>query len=497
MNSSSSAAAAKRREQSGDSASSGSFQSRLFQSPRERTVLLCLLLTVFVLISYSPVTRNGFLNHDDYAYITQNPHVRAGLTWATVKWAFTSYDQANWHPLTWLSHALDCQLFGLNPAGPHYENVLLHAVNAVLLFLLLQRATRSRWRSLMVAALFALHPINVESVAWASERKNVLSMMFFLLALHAYVWYTRKPALLRYAAIFFLLALGFMSKSQVITFPFLLLLLDYWPLRRIGASAAAGLAAQGDGAPRQSSAWLILEKVPLLLLSAASALVTMKAQKAGGAVQSFSQYSLPLRLETAVISYVRYLGKAVWPSKLVALYPHPTKLYPAWQVVAAMLLLLVISAWVLRARQQRYLAVGWFWFLGSLVPMIGLVQVGAQAMADRYAYIPFIGLLVMATWLVADWASSRKISGAWLAIPAVSCLLVLANADLPSGSLLARHGIILAAHAGADREQLVCTRHAGRISKQPRQGRRGLRALPRRTGHLAGRSARKPEHGRV
>ncbi len=427
MNSSSSAAAAKRREQSGDSASSGSFQSRLFQSPRERTVLLCLLLTVFVLISYSPVTRNGFLNHDDYAYITQNPHVRAGLTWATVKWAFTSYDQANWHPLTWLSHALDCQLFGLNPAGPHYENVLLHAVNAVLLFLLLQRATRSRWRSLMVAALFALHPINVESVAWASERKNVLSMMFFLLALHAYVWYTRKPALLRYAAIFFLLALGFMSKSQVITFPFLLLLLDYWPLRRIGASAAAGLAAQGDGAPRQSSAWLILEKVPLLLLSAASALVTMKAQKAGGAVQSFSQYSLPLRLETAVISYVRYLGKAVWPSKLVALYPHPTKLYPAWQVVAAMLLLLVISAWVLRARQQRYLAVGWFWFLGSLVPMIGLVQVGAQAMADRYAYIPFIGLLVMATWLVADWASSRKISGAWLAIPAVSCLLVLAT----------------------------------------------------------------------
>ena len=425
MSSFSSATAPKRLEPSADSATSESFQSRLFQSSGERTLLLCLLLTVVVLVSYSPVTHNGFLNHDDYAYITENPHVRAGFTWATVKWAFTAYDQANWHPLTWLSHALDCQLFGLNPAGPHYENVLLHAVNAVLLFLLLQRATGSRWRSLMAAALFALHPINVESVAWAAERKNVLSMLFFLLALHAYVWYTRKPALLRYLVMAFLLTLGFMSKSQVITFPFLVLLLDYWPLRRIGAPVVAEPPAQSANAAKQSSAWLVLEKVPLLLLSAASAVVTMKAQKAGGAVQSFSQYSLPLRLETAVISYVRYLGKAVWPSKLVALYPHPTKLYPAWQVVGAVVLLLVISGWVLRARQQRYLAVGWFWFLGSLVPMLGLVQVGAQAMADRYAYIPFIGLFVMATWLVADWTRSRKISGAWLAIPAVSYLLVL------------------------------------------------------------------------
>ena len=425
MSSFSSATAPKRMEPSEDSVSSGSFSSRLFQSPGERTLLLCLLLTVAVLVSYSPVIHNGFLNHDDYAYITQNPHVRAGLTWTTVKWAFTTFDQANWHPLTWLSHALDCQLFGLNPAGPHYENVLLHAVNAVLLFLLLQRATGLRWRSLMMAALFALHPINVESVAWAAERKNVLSMLFFLLALHAYVWYTRKPALLRYGVMVLLLALGFMSKSQVISFPFLLLLLDYWPLRRIGAAGAAGPALQGEGVPRQSSAWLMLEKVPLLLLSAASAVVTMKAQKAGGAVQSFSQYSLPLRLETAVISYVRYLGKAFWPSNLVALYPHPTQLYPVWQVVAAVVLLLAISAWVLRARDRRYLAVGWFWFLGSMVPMLGLVQVGAQAMADRYAYIPFIGLFLMVTWLVADWARSWRISAAWLAIPAVSYLLVL------------------------------------------------------------------------
>src|SRR5271157_6013255 len=242
--------------------------SYIFQVPRRRRLIFCLLLVLATLALYNPVTRAPFLNYDDSDYVTDNPQVRAGLRWNTVVWAFHTSEASNWHPVTWLSHALDCQVFGLNPAGPHYENVLLHAANAVLLFLLLQSATGFRWRSLMVASLFALHPINVESVAWAAERKNVLSMLFFLLALHAYVWYTRKPALLRYAAVALLLALGFMSKSQVITFPFLLLLLDYWPLRRIGASAAAGLALQGEGAPRQSSGWLVLEKVPLLPLSA-------------------------------------------------------------------------------------------------------------------------------------------------------------------------------------------------------------------------------------
>lgn len=419
MSSSSSAAVAKRLERPQVSAS-----SKMFQSAAERTLLLCLLLTVVVLVSYSPVTHNGFI-YDDIGYITSNPHVGAGLTWATVKWAFTTYQQANWHPLTWLSHALDCELFGLNPAGPHYVNVLLHAANAVLLFLLLQRATGFRWRSLMVAALFALHPMNVESVAWAAERKNVLSMVFFLLALCAYVWYARRPGLRRYAAVASFFVLALLSKPQVITFPFLLLLLDYWPLCRIGTPAADGAAAQGGKAPRLWSGWLILEKAPLLLLSAASAAMTMKAQKAGGAIQTLSQYSLLLRLETAVISYVRYLGKALWPSKLVALYPHPTKLYPAWQVVAAVVLLMLITALVIRAREQRYLTVGWFWFLGSLVPMIGLVQVGSQEMADRYAYISFVGLFLMLTWLVADWAEARQISARWLAVPAVSCLLGL------------------------------------------------------------------------
>jgi len=425
MSSSSTAAVAKRLEPPGVPAS-----SKLFQSAAQRTLLLCLLLTAVVLVSYNPVIHNRFLNFDDDGYITANSHVEAGLTWATVKWAFTTYDQGNWHPLTWLSHALDYQLFGLNPAGPHYVNVLLHAVNVVLLFLLLQSATGCRRRSLMVAALFALHPINVESVAWAAERKNVLSMMFFLFALYAYVGYARRPALgksgiRRYAVVAGFFALALLSKPQVIAFPFLLWLWDYWPLGRIGAPAVAGPAAQGASMTRLRSGRLVLEKLPLLLLSAASAVVTMKAQKAGGAVQTFSQYSLLLRLETAVISYVSYLGKALWPSKLVAMYPHPAKLYPAWQVGAAVVLLLLITALVIRARDQRYLAVGWFWFLGSFVPMIGLVQVGYQAMADRYAYIPFIGLFLMLTWLAADWAQAHQFGVRWLAIPAVSCLLLL------------------------------------------------------------------------
>jgi protein O-mannosyl-transferase len=400
--------------------------SRPFQSPAMSTLVLCLLLAAVVLVFYNPVVHNGFVNYDDFGYITENPHVREGLPWGTVKWAFTTYDKANWHPLTWLSHGLDYELFGLHAAGHHYMNVLLHALNAILLFLLLQRATGFRWRSLMVAALFALHPINVESVAWASERKNVLSMTFFLLALFAYDWYARKPEIRRYILVAFLYALGLMAKPQVITFPFLLLLWDYWPLYRAGARNSAGPDVAGGDACRMSRGWLVLEKAPLLLLSAASAVVTLKAQKAGGAIQSFSHISLPLRLENSVISYVRYLGKALWPSNLAALYVHPG-LYPAWQVGAAALLLLLVTAWVLRASKQRYLAVGWFWFLGSLVPMIGLVQVGSQAMADRYAYLSFLGLFLMLTWWTADWAQAHRLSGTWLAVPAVCWLLALAT----------------------------------------------------------------------
>ena len=426
------AKAAKRAKAAGGSAPSKPSSSPDRGIPGRQTIdrptlVFSLLLFAAVLASYSSIIHNQFLDYDDNEYITNNAHVKAGLTWANVQWAFSTSEEANWHPLTWLSHELDSELFGLNPVGHHVVNVLLHAVNAVLLFLLLQSATGFRWRSLMVAALFALHPINVESVAWAAERKNVLSMLFFLLALYAYGRYARRPGLGRYIAVAGFFVLSLLAKPQAITFPFLLLLWDYWPLDRIGAR---DMPTQAGNAPRLPIARLLLEKLPLLFLSAASAVITMEAQKAGGAVKDLARFSLPLRLETTVISYARYLGKTFWPTKLVLPYPHPLKLYPAWQVGAAVALLLLITAIVLCARDKRYLAVGWFWFLGSLVPMIGLVQVGEQAMADRYAYIPFLGLFLMTVWLIADWAAdwnkSRQVPARWLAIPAVCCLLALA-----------------------------------------------------------------------
>jgi len=388
----------------------------LFSSPQKRTVVLCLLLVAATLAVYNPVNRNAFVNFDDDHYITGNPHVLAGLNWDTVKWAFTNYYEANWHPLTWLSHALDAQLFGLNPVGHHYVNVFLHALNGVLLFLLLQSATGFTWRSLMVAALFALHPVNVESVAWASERKNVLSMMFLLLALQAYGWYAQRPARGRYVLVAGLFALGLMSKPQVITLPFLLLLWDYWPLGRYSPA--------GGSQPAQMPA-LLFEKLPLFLMALASAVVTMQAQKAGGAIHSPVIYPFYLRLENAIVSYSRYIGKAFWPTQLSPLYPHPLDLLRFWQVIASAALLLLVTTLVIRGRRHGYLVTGWLWFLGTLVPMIGLVQVGEQAMADRYAYLPFVGLFIMVCWGVGEWAEMKKIPPLGLAVPAFAVLVTL------------------------------------------------------------------------
>jgi Tfp pilus assembly protein PilF len=389
----------------------------LFSSPQKRTVVLCLVLVAATLAVYNPVNRNAFVNFDDDHYITGNPHVLAGLNWGTVKWAFTNYYEANWHPLTWISHALDVQLFGLNPVGHHYVNVVLHALNAVLLFLLLQSATGFTWRSLMVAALFALHPVNVESVAWVSERKNVLSMVFLLLALQAYRWYVRRPAVGRYVLVAGLFVCGLMSKPQVITLPFLFLLWDYWPLRRFSPDSAAVQPAKAGA--------LLLEKVPLFLMSLASSVVTMQAQRAGGAIHSPVLYPFWLRLENAVVSYSRYIGKAFWPTSLSPMYPHPLDLLRFWQVIASAIFLLLVTTLVIRNRRHGYLVTGWFWFVGALVPMIGLVQVGEQAMADRYAYLPFVGLFVMVCWGVGEWADSWRISTAWLAAPALIAIVAL------------------------------------------------------------------------
>jgi tetratricopeptide (TPR) repeat protein len=386
-----------------------------------------LALVLVTLAVYNRVSSLPFTNFDDDRYVTDNIHVRTGLHWEGIKWAFTAYTP-NWHPVTWMAHMLDSQLFSLNPAGHHYMSLLFHLLNVVLLFLVLKRATGYAWRSLMVAALFALHPINVESVAWISELKTPVSMLFFLLALGAYQWYTEHPGVRRYAMVAAFFALGLMSKPQVITFPFVLLLWDYWPLRRMNTawlrSGSPSTLEAGEG---KSFFWLLAEKLPLLALSFANAVLTLKAQKALDAIASAVKCPLYLRVENAIVSYVRYMGKAVWPADLAVMYPLPTGSIKIWQVGVALLVLTLVSALVIKARQHRYLVVGWCWFLGTLVPMIGLVQVGSQAMADRYAYIPFLGLFMIVGWGVADWAHSRRLPAAALAVASLAVVVALAS----------------------------------------------------------------------
>ena len=394
----------------------------VFAPPQQRVAIFCLLLVALTLAFYNPIAHNRFVDFDDSSYIVTNPQVQAGLTWSTVKWSFTTFREGNWHPLTWLSHALDCQLFHLNPVGHHYVNLLLHAANAMLLFLLLQRATGFTWQSLLVAALFALHPVNVESVAWAAERKNVLSMLFFLLALHAYDRYARTGRRPFYVGVVLLFSLGLMAKPQIVTSPFVLLLWDYWPLERIAGTT--GTNPVGAHPTPRSFWFLAWEKWPLFALAVGDSLVTILAQRSGNTVRSIAQVSLSARLENVFVSYARYVGKAVWPSDLIPMYLHPGDSLPLWQVAASIVALLAVSLLVVRQRDRRYLALGWFWFLGTLVPMIGIVTVGDQAMADRYAYLPFIGLFIAAAWSAGDLASARKFLTAWLL---ASALLITAT----------------------------------------------------------------------
>ncbi len=391
-------------------------------SSEKRTLLLGLVLAVATIAVYYPVHNHPFVNYDDEGYVVKNTAIQSGLNWQTLSWAFTTYHESNWHPLTWLSHALDYQFFELNPAGYHDTNLLFHVMNVLLLFLVLQRATGSAGPSFMVAALFALHPLNVESVVWIAERKNLLSMLFFLLALGAYPWYVRKPSVGRYALVTVLFALGLMAKPQTITFPFVLLLWDYWPLCRMvtGDDDSCGTT----GMPQRSFWWLAREKLPLLALATASAMITMRAQEAGGSVTSLLQHPLSVRLENSVICYVRYIGKAFWPFPLAPLYPYPTQSFAAWQVLGAALMLLLVTPLVIRDRRHRYLAVGWFWFLGTMIPMIGLVQVGSQAMADRYTYLPCVGIFLMFCWGIPDWARRQHLPRALL--PIVISVLLLA-----------------------------------------------------------------------
>lgn len=371
----------------------------LLRSP----VFLSLILFAGVLMLYVPALDSSFVNYDDPAYVTSNSHVLQGLSWSNVAWAFRATTEANWHPLTWLSHMADVQLFGLNPRGHHLTSVLLHGCNVVLLFFILRRATGCLIRSVVVAGLFAFHPLNVECVAWVAERKSVLSMFFLLLVLVAYGSYARQKSIGRYALVLALFALGLAAKPMVVTLPVLLLLWDYWPLRRIGS--------ESEGSVEHSMPLLVVEKVPLYALAVASSWVTLHAQRSGGALGMAESLPLASRLENAIYSYAAYVGKGIWPSRLAVFYPHPENSLGAWKVLAAAIVVvsITVAAWRYRA-QRRYLLTGWLWYLAALVPMIGIVQVGRQAMADRYAYLPFVGLFIIAVWCCAESFASLQVS---------------------------------------------------------------------------------------
>lgn len=382
---------------------------------------ICLSLAVAIVASYGPIDGAAFINFDDHEYVYENAHVISGLTWENVAWAFTTTHLANWHPLTWLSHMLDCELFGLDAGAHHRTNLLLHIANTLLLFFVLREATRSPWRSAFVAALFALHPLHVESVAWVSERKDVLSTFFWMLTIGSYLRYARAPSVVTYLPVVLFFALGLMSKPMLVTLPFTLLLFDFWPLRRI----EIGRSSVATGAARRKLSALVREKVPLLLLSGISSAVTFWVQRNRGAVRSLEELPFDARAANATISYVRYIFKMFWPEGLAIHYPHPG--FPSlWALALAAALLVAISLLVLRtARGRPALVVGWLWYVGTILPVIGLVQVGSQAMADRYTYVPLIGLFIMLAWGIPEPAADGRRAKLAVAVGAAASLTAL------------------------------------------------------------------------
>jgi tetratricopeptide (TPR) repeat protein len=351
-------------------------------------LIISLLLIAAILIAYWQVKDFDFICFDDKPYVTQNRHVQAGLTVKGFVWAFTTFHASNWHPLTWLSHMTDCELYGLNPMGHHWTSLQIHIANTLLLFFILKYMTGALWRSAFVAALFALHPLHVESVAWVAERKDVLSAFFGMLALIAYCRYAKQPSLAGYLLIILFLSLGLMAKPMLVTLPFLLLLLDFWPLARLRSETLSRL---------------ILEKLPLFIPVIISICLTFIAQQSSGAVKSLESFSLTVRIANAFVSYASYVVKAIWPHNLTVFYPHPGNTLPLWQVFGAILLVAGASFLAIRCfKKYPYIAVGLFWYLGMLVPVIGLVQVGPQAMADRYTYMPMTGLFIIIAWGFSD-----------------------------------------------------------------------------------------------
>ena len=390
-------------------------------------LLILLGLAVVTFALYAQVIGHQFITLDDPTYIQENPMVNRGVTLAGLAWAFTTFHAANWHPLTWISHMIDCQLFGMN-AGHHLlVNALIHVANTLLVFWFLLRTTHARWPSALVAALFALHPLHVESVAWASERKDTLSTFFGLLSLIAYSRYAEAPAISRYIWVAVTLALGLLAKPMLVTWPLVMLLLDYWPLGRSQRSEVRGQrsAVRRPAGALAKAGGLVVEKIPLFALVAASAVMTLIAQSREGAVRTLGHEAITLRLSNALVSYAKYLLLTFWPNDLAVYYPFAG--IPAWQIIGAAFLLIGITVFCVSQRRIRpYLMVGWLWFLGTLVPVIGIVQVGGQIMADRYFYIPSIGLLMALVFGLADIAKSWRVAPLLSAGAAAAVLLILA-----------------------------------------------------------------------
>jgi hypothetical protein len=405
-----------------------------------------LALALLVAASFAPVLDNGFLGLDDPAYITANPHVREGLTLGGVRWAATTFEAANWHPLTWISHMTDVRIFGLDPRGHHLTGLVIHGATVLLLFALLISLTGSPPRAFAAALLFGLHPLRVESVAWAAERKDLLAGLWLVLTMGAWLRWLRRPSTPRYGIALAAFALGLAAKPTLVTLPAVLLLLDGWPLGRI--------ARRADLGPR------MVEKIPFFVLAAASSAVTFVAQKAGGMVKPLAAVPMADRLANIPMAYLGYLKKTFWPAGLYLPVSYPAGGESGVAVAGAVLALIAVTALFLAARRLPWLSVGWFWFLGMLVPMIGLVQVAEQAMADRYTYLPAVGLCVALVWTVGEWAGRRALT----AVALVSAALLLAGVTRAQVGFW-RDDLTLFGHAVAvaPRDYMALTNYGGAL----------------------------------
>ena len=419
-------------------------------SKKRLTVVVCVCLAGVTLAAYAAGLQNEFVNYDDPVYITENPHVQGGLCWQSIRWAFGTGYASNWHPLTWLSLMLDYELFGLEPRGFHLTNLLFHVANSLLLFWVLARMTGAFWRSAFVAAVFAVHPLHVESVAWAAERKDVLSSFFWILTMGSYAGYVQRGGWIRYSATLLLFALGLMAKAMLVTLPIIMLVLDYWPLsRRQAAQLSVGGLSRVQNFSKgkrkdPTIRYLLLEKLPFFILAGISSVITLQVQQQGGAVAALDVLSLGIRFGNALSSYIIYLGQTFLPLRLAVYYPHPHVL-AAWHIGGAALLLAAISAAVWIGR-RGYLLCGWLWYLVTLGPVIGLVQVGTQGRADRYMYIPMIGVLIMLAWGLGELAEKWRLRKATFRTAAVVCLAALTAGTFRQVGYW-RNGLTLFEHA--------------------------------------------------